>query len=118
MLGKSERNSSKRNECKIINKEDINNFKEESKIILDKYKSKIENISKDIARVKETLKNKYIPVPYYIMRYKKYQIQKRNNDILENINIINVRNIAYSKSNLLIPIYLSYNNNFKNKNKR
>ena len=100
----------KLNELKLniknIKKEDINNFKEESKIILDKQKNKIENISKDIARVKETLKSEYIPVPYYIMGYEEYQMPIINNDIPENIIRINVNNLTYSKSNPLIILNL------------
>ena len=103
----------KLNELKLniknIKKEDVNNFKKESKIILDKQKIKIENISKDIARVKETLKSEYIPVPYYIMGFEEYQMQKINNDIPENIIRINISNLTYSKSNPLIILNLKIN---------
>ena len=92
-----------------LNKADVYSFKEESKAILDKQKSKIEKISKDISKVKETLKSKYIPVPYYIMGYEEYQMEIINKDIPKNIIHINISNLTYSKSNPLIILNLQIN---------
>ena len=94
---------------KNINKLNINKFKEDSKEILDKQKSKIANISKDIERVKETLKSEYIPVPDYIIGSEEYQMEIINKDIPENIMRINVSNLTYSKSNPLIILNLKIN---------
>ena len=96
---------------KKINKLNINKFKEDSKEILDKIKAKKENISKDIERVKETLKSEYIPVPDYIMKCVEYQMEIIDEDIPENIMRINISNLTYSKSNPLIILNLNVNDN-------
>lgn len=96
---------------KNINKLNINKFKEDSKEILDKIKIKKENISKEIERVKETLKSEYIPVPDYIMKSVEYQMEIIDEDIPENIMHINVSNLTYSKSNPLIILNLNVNDN-------
>ena len=96
---------------KNINKLNINKFKEDSKEILDKIKIKKENISKEIERVKETLKSEYIPVPDYIMKSVEYQMEIIDEDIPENKMRINVSNLTYSKSNPLIILNLNVNDN-------
>ena len=96
---------------KNTKKLNINKFKEDSKEILDKIKIKKEIISKDIERVKETLKSEYIPVPDYIMKSVEYQMEIINEDIPENIMRINVSNLTYSKSNPLIILNLKVNDN-------
>ena len=100
---------------KNTKKLNINKFKEDSKEILDKIKIKKENISKDIERVKETLKSEYIPVPDYIMKSVEYQMEIINEDIPENIMRINVSNLTYSKSNPLIILNLKVNDNIVRK---
>ena len=96
---------------KNTNKLNINKFKDDSKEILDKIKIKKDKISKDIERVKETLKSEYIPVPDYIMKSEEYQMEIINEDIPENIMRINVSDLTYSKSNPLIILNLKINDN-------
>ena len=92
---------------KKIKKENIKKFEEAAKIILDKEKNKITQISKDIAVVNKIMENEYIPVPEYVIYDEEFKIEKINEDIPENVIHINVSNLTYTKSNPLITLNLS-----------
>jgi len=93
-----------------LKKENIEKFKEASKIIIDKEKNKIDEITKTIESVKETLKDKYIPVPDYIIAHEECKTEKINEDIPENVIRISVGNLTYSKSNPLVTLIIEEKN--------
>ena len=95
---------------KFIKKENIENFKQESKKILDIEKNRVEKIKKDIAIINEISKDEYIPIPECIIENEEYQIEKINDDIPKNVMRININNLTYSKSNPLIIINLKFDN--------
>ena len=95
---------------KFIKKENIENFKQESKKILDIEKNRVEKIKKEIAIINEISKDKYIPIPECIIENEEYKIEKINEDIPKNVMRININNLTYSKSNPLIIINLKFDN--------
>ena len=95
---------------KFIKKENIENFKQESKKILDIEKNRVEKIKKEIAIINEISKDEYIPIPECIIENEEYQIEKINDDIPKNVMRININNLTYSKSNPLIIINLKFDN--------
>jgi hypothetical protein len=99
-----------KNNVDKIKKENMEKYKEASKIILDKEKNKINEITKIIQLVKETLKDKYIPVPDYIIAYEECKREKINDDIPENVIRISVGNLTYKKSNPLIILIIDEKN--------
>ena len=93
-----------------IKKENIEKYKEASKIILDKENNKINEITKTIQLVKETLKDKYIPVPDYIIVHEECKTEKINEEIPENVIRISVGNLTYKKSNPLVTLFIDEKN--------